>query len=113
MLKGYHWPGNVRELQNVVRRAITLTRSATAGVDDLPDEVVAAAGRNAGAEGGTVGYFAQRAEHMSRFERQYLVELLTRHMGDVSAAARDARLPRGTLYRLMKTHGLDGAAFRK
>jgi DNA-binding NtrC family response regulator len=113
VLKGYHWPGNVRELQNVVRRAITLTRSATAGVDDLPDEIVAAAGRSAGAEGGTVGYFAQRAEHMARFERQYLVELLTRHAGDVSAAARDARLPRGTLYRLMKTHGLDGATFRK
>jgi transcriptional regulator of acetoin/glycerol metabolism len=39
--------------------------------------------------------------------------LLTRHQGDVSAAAREARLPRGTLYRLMKGHGLDGASFRK
>jgi len=113
VLKSYHWPGNVRELQNVVRRAIAMTRSSVAGVDDLPDEVVAAAGRNTGAEAGMIGYFAQRAEHMARFEKQYLVELLTRHMGDVSAAARDARLPRGTLYRLMKTHGIDGAAFRK
>jgi transcriptional regulator of acetoin/glycerol metabolism len=31
----------------------------------------------------------------------------------VSAAARDARVPRGTLYRLMKGHGIDGAVFRK
>jgi two-component system response regulator HydG len=44
VLRGYHWPGNVRELQNAVRRAIAMTRDSTAGVDDLPDEVVAAAG---------------------------------------------------------------------
>jgi DNA-binding NtrC family response regulator len=113
ILKSYHWPGNVRELQNVVRRAIAMTRSPVAGVDDLPDEVVAAAGRAAGAEAGAVGFFAQRADHVARFEKQYLADLLTRHLGDVSAAAREARLPRGTLYRLMKGHGLDGASFRK
>ena len=111
VFKGYHWPGNVRELQNVVRRAIAMTKAPVAGVDDLPDELVTAAGRNAVAE--SVGFFAQRAEHVSRFEKQYLHDLLTRHLGDVSAAAREARLPRGTLYRLMKGHGLDGAAFRK
>jgi DNA-binding NtrC family response regulator len=113
ILKNYHWPGNVRELQNVVRRAIAMTRSPVAGVDDLPDEIVAAAGRAAGAEAGAVGFFAQRAEHVARFEKQYLSDLLARHLGDVSAAAREARLPRGTLYRLMKGHGLDGASFRK
>lgn len=109
VLRSYHWPGNVRELQNVVRRAIAMTQSAVAGVDDLPDDLVAAAGRTTAA----AGYFAQRAEHMARFETQYLHDLLTRHAGDVSAAARDARLPRGTLYRLMKAHSLDGATFRK
>jgi two-component system response regulator HydG len=113
VLKTYHWPGNVRELQNVVRRSIAMTRSPMVGIDDLPDEVVAAAGRIAGAEAGAVGFFAQRAEHVARFEKQYLTDLLTRHLGDVSAAAREARLPRGTLYRLMKGHGLDGATFRK
>ncbi|MEI6255320.1 MAG: sigma-54 dependent transcriptional regulator [Planctomycetota bacterium] len=113
VLKGYDWPGNVRELQNVVRRAIALTRSSAVGVDDLPDELVAAAGRNTAAEAGAMGYFAQRADHVAKFERHYLQDLLARHHGDVSAAARDARLPRGTLYRLMKSHSLDGAVFRK
>jgi len=113
VLRSYHWPGNVRELQNVVRRAIAMTTESVAGVDDLPDDVVASAGRSAGAEAGAVGYFAQRAEYVARFEKQYLGDLLARHLGDVSAAAREARLPRGTLYRLMKGHGLDGAAFRK
>jgi two-component system, NtrC family, response regulator PilR len=113
VLKNYHWPGNVRELQNVVRRAIALTRSPNAGIDDLPDEVVAAAGRSTGPEAGAVGFFARRAEHVARFEREFLTDLLTRHLGDVSAAAREARLPRGTLYRLLKGHAIDAAAFRK
>ena len=113
VLRTYDWPGNVRELQNVVRRAIAMTRSPMAGVDDLPDEIVAAAGRSAGTGPGATGFFAQRAEHTSRFEKHYLGELLARHQGDVSAAAREARLPRGTLYRIMKGHGLDAAAFRR
>jgi DNA-binding NtrC family response regulator len=113
VLRSYHWPGNVRELQNVVRRAIAMSRSPMAGVDDLPDDLVAAAGRQGGVESGAIGFFAQRAEQIARFEKQFLTELLTRHLGDVSAAAREARLPRGTLYRLMKGHGLDGASFRK
>jgi transcriptional regulator of acetoin/glycerol metabolism len=38
--------------------------------------------------------------------------LLARHQGDVRTAAQEAKLPRGTLYRLMKKHGLDGGDFR-
>ena len=111
VLRNYDWPGNVRELQNAVRRAIALTQSSLAGVDDLPDEVVASA-RRSSVEVGAVGFFAQRAEQIATFERQYLHDLLTRNSGDVSAAAHQAKLPRGTLYRLMKGHALDGAAFR-
>jgi len=112
VLRGYHWPGNVRELQNAVRRAVAMTRSATAGVEDLPDDIVAAAGRASG-DGAETGFFAQRTAHMAKFERQFLTDLLARHQGDVTAAAREAKLPRGTLYRLMKSHALDGAAFRR
>lgn len=112
VLRSYHWPGNVRELQNVVRRAVAMTRSATPDVEDLPDEIVAAAGRTTAVIGSDDGFFARRAEHVAKFEKQYLGELLTRHHGDVSAAAREAKLPRGTLYRLMKAHDLDGATFR-
>ena len=114
VLKSYHWPGNVRELQNAVRRAVAMTRSATADVEDLPDDIVAAAGRAAiSCDGADTGFFAQRAQHVARFEKQFLSDLLTRHQGDVSAAAREAKLPRGTLYRLMKGHALEVSTFRK
>lgn len=120
VLRHYPWPGNVRELQNVIRRALALATGEVAGVDDLPDEIIAASGRQApalavssnGSAGGETGFFAARGAYVARFEREYLTTLLTRHAGDVSAAAKEAKVPRGTLYRLMKSHELDAASFR-
>ncbi len=112
VLKNYDWPGNVRELNNVVRRGVAMTQGTTLGLDYLPDELISAAGRGASTDGEAVGFFAERAAQTARFERQYLTDLLRRHLGDVSAAAREARLPRGTLYRLLKGHELDASRFR-
>ena len=110
VLSHYRWPGNVRELQNVVRRAIALSKGPLIELDDLPDDLVAAAGE--GASSGTVGYFELRDQQLAEFEQQYLTDLLVRHHGDVRTAAIEAKLPRGTLYRLMKKHSLDGGSFR-
>jgi DNA-binding NtrC family response regulator len=110
VLAQYRWPGNVRELQNVIRRAIALASGPLIALDDLPDDVVAAAGE--GRATGNVGYFQLRDERLARFESEYLADLLARHHGDVRTAAIEAKLPRGTLYRLMKKHDLDGGSFR-
>ncbi len=110
VLAQYRWPGNVRELQNVIRRGIALTQATMIGLDDLPDELVATAGRHGSGE--VLGYFELRDRQIAHFEKQYLTELLTRHHGDVRTASDEAKLPRGTLYRLMKNHGLEGNDFR-
>jgi DNA-binding NtrC family response regulator len=110
VLKQYRWPGNVRELQNVIRRAIALAKGPLITLDDLPGEVVEAAGE--GQPAGEQGFFELREQQIASFEKQYLTELLARHQGDVRTAAFEAKLPRGTLYRLMKKHELDGESFR-
>ncbi len=110
VLCAYEWPGNVRELQNVIKRTLAMTRHETIAPEDLPDSVVAAAGRPGVAAG--EGFFAQRDRRVAVFERDYLNTLLEETGGDVTRAARDAHLPRGTLYRLLKTHGIDPADFR-
>lgn len=39
VLTGYRWPGNVRELENVVERAVILSKHAKLDVEDLPEEL--------------------------------------------------------------------------
>ncbi len=41
-LQAYHWPGNVRELENVIERAILLSKSNTIEIIDLPSFIVEA-----------------------------------------------------------------------
>ncbi|MBI2061956.1 MAG: sigma-54-dependent Fis family transcriptional regulator [Nitrospirae bacterium] len=104
----YSWPGNVRELQNVIQRAMVVCRSDQIAVADLPAEVF-----ESGTPSSTPGgFFAFRNTRLAAFEGDYLRELLTRHTGDVAMAAEEARLPRGTLYRLLKKHGLRPESFR-
>lgn len=110
VLRAYEWPGNVRELQNVIRRAIALAKESLIGLNDLPDSLVTSAGEKRSAEGG--GFFDLREQCVATFEHDYLAALLKRHRGNVKTAAAEARVPRGTLYRLMKNHGLDSADFR-
>ena len=120
VLRHYNWPGNVRELENVIRRAMALTADDVIGVDDLPDNVVTAAGKYLAdtsdeLKQGTpsrAGFLALKATHVAEFEQHYLHEIMKRLHGDVSAAAKEARVPRGTLYRLLKLHNIEPSRFR-
>jgi DNA-binding NtrC family response regulator len=47
------------------------------------------------------------------FEREYLLGTLNRHGGNVSAAARQAKLDRSNFLRLLRRHGLHASEFRK
>jgi two-component system, NtrC family, response regulator PilR len=110
VLCGYPWPGNVRELQNVVKRTIAMARRESILADDLPEHVVSAA-----AVPGTTaksGFFDLREQHVAGFERDYLERLLQSCRGNISQAAVEARLPRGTFYRLLARHGFDPAEYR-
>ena len=110
VLAGYTWPGNVRELQNVIKRMLVITRHEEIKVEDLPDEVVAEAGNRPGKAG--QGFFDLREQRMAAFEREYLRNLMIDHRGDMTQAASEAQLPRGTLYRLLSKHDLSPADFR-
>jgi DNA-binding NtrC family response regulator len=111
VLKSYTWPGNVRELQNVVKRALVMTRDDVLTVENLPDEVITASKTASSVEGN--GLFFLREQRVAAFERQYLTDLLKTHGGDVSESARDACVPRGTLYRLMKKYDVAPQSYRR
>jgi DNA-binding NtrC family response regulator len=85
------WPGNVRELRNRVERAIVLHDSDISAVRD----------------GGVMrSYGEAREAALSAFERTFLTGLMARAKGNVSEAARLARMDRVYLGKLLRKHGL-------
>jgi DNA-binding NtrC family response regulator len=111
VLSRYAWPGNVRELQNVIKRALALTRHQVLSVEDLPDEIVVQSDGSTGKTRG--GFFQLREQRILAFEKWYLNSLMKASGGDVSRAARKAEIPRGTLYRLLNKHKLNIDDFRR
>jgi DNA-binding NtrC family response regulator len=109
LMTKYFWPGNVRELQNVVKRLLAMSRGNRVTPEDLPDEVVM---RAADGDAGADGFFERRARQLGNFEAEYLMNLMRSCAGDATQAAKEARLPRGTLYRLLKKHSISPSSYR-
>jgi two-component system, NtrC family, response regulator HydG len=108
VLEGYAWPGNVRELQNVVERACALADGPTLRIRDLPEHV-RGRGRAAPAGAGKDLPLKEAREAWLRvFTEEYLTDLLRRHGGNVSQAAKTAGVDRKTLHRLLSKHGIRG-----
>src|SRR6267378_2745009 len=115
-LRARPWKGNVRELQNVVEHMVVLSRP---GAEIQPEAIPVIDGpvptEDAGESASAItdadnaiaeGYRTARERLLGRFERRFLQQLVTQAGGNVSRAARIARLNRTTLYRLMERYGL-------
>jgi two-component system nitrogen regulation response regulator GlnG len=106
VLAAHHWPGNVRELRNVVERL--------AALPGLPP-ALGGPGTNApppsddglGLDRLTeLPYHQAKERLLERFERRYLEAVLEDEQGVVARAAERAGVPRQTLFRLIRKHGL-------
>ncbi len=98
----YHWPGNVRELENVIERIVALTESDWIGLDDLPPELRTQTPHWSVKSDQFVSY----NEAKCLFEREYILDLLRRTHGNISQAARIARMPRQNLHVKIKKYDL-------
>ena len=98
-LCNHEWPGNVRELQNMVQQLAVLSESETVQPEDLPIPY------KAEANGRSSNSFARRkAVLIEEFEKNYLIDLLRIHRGNVTQAALEAGKDRRALGRLIKKH---------
>lgn len=129
-LRDYGWPGNVRELLNTVER-VSLLYEGTGPVSakglGLPQtqgqsftrpgvngprlELVASPFQTP-TDSGVVGYMDLKKKWSDQFEREYLVSSLGRHKGNVSAAAREAKLDRSNFLRLLRRHEIKAQEYR-
>jgi DNA-binding NtrC family response regulator len=96
------WPGNVRELRNAVEAAIVVGAQMTG---EMPAQFDGA-GASAGGEAPLLPYKDARATVVGEFERNYLSRLMQDAAGNVSKAARAARMDRSHLIDLLHRHGL-------
>jgi DNA-binding NtrC family response regulator len=94
-MKKYEWPGNIRELQHAVERAVILNE----------DKII----RNAALVVGSTSLSNKNEPSdltMDEMEKQFILQTLDRHRGNVSHAARALGMTRTALYRRMKKHRL-------
>ena len=91
-LMEYNWPGNVRELEHTIEKGVILTQHDEITPDDfglvtetfLPD---------------SQGTLADMEKHM-------ILQVVRRHSGNLSAAAKQLGITRQTLYNKMKKYGI-------
>lgn len=125
-LQEYDWPGNVRELVNALQRACSFADDPRIQLEDLPAHIRGDTDSSAitpetpsNDDGPTWTNIPRREDlqekpfkeakeaWISTFERDYLTELLVRHDGNISAAARESELTRKYFRQLMNKHGLE------
>jgi DNA-binding NtrC family response regulator len=94
MLMDYMWPGNVRELENVVERAVTLSRREKIMPDDLPPIVQGALGDRRVLEEA-----AEKTLPLHEIEKEYIKKILEKTGGNKYQAAQVLGIDRKTLYR--------------
>jgi transcriptional regulator with PAS, ATPase and Fis domain len=103
ILEGYHWPGNVRELENVLERAVVLSKGAAIEPRDLP--ILADQPRNGVASMPSGSY----QDAVLAFKRDLIRAALVRANGNQTQAAEALGIRRTYLYRLMKVVGIKEA----
>ncbi len=99
-LSRYHWPGIIRELDNVIARAVILSRT-----DTIEADVLALDSLGAGVKGELLSYFSlPYHESMDGHSRHIIERALTDADGNQTKAAERLKLQRTYLARLLKQH---------
>jgi two-component system, NtrC family, response regulator HydG len=99
-LMRYDWPGNVRELENVIERAVVLTKASTITLADLYLEE-----QQEKAPLNTNEYFVLPAKStLAQIEREAIIQALRHTEGNREATARLLNIGPATLYRKFKEY---------
>jgi DNA-binding NtrC family response regulator len=101
-LQDYAWPGNVRALRHAAERAVILAQGDAYSIADFPLPRATQAVRIA--EQAVTA--AQQDLNLERAEKRMIERALQHHAYNISAAAGELGLTRGSLYRRMEKHGL-------
>ena len=107
------WPGNVRELENTVQRGVLMASHDEIGPEDLMPRAAPIANSLPEAKSDVSHLMFNEAKRqiIEKFERDYLLSILSRSAGNVTRAAQYAHKERRELGRLLKKHGIRPSDF--
>ena len=118
-LEAYDWPGNVREVENVIERAVALTRRRWVQLEDLPrlhstpiEEGRPSAVVDEREQGVSAVGFDGAVQRHEAAQRAMYLEALKSSGGDVNRAADLLGMSRATFYRHLRKHGLKAIVSR-
>jgi two-component system response regulator AtoC len=103
-LQSYSYPGNIRELENIIERAVMLTQGNVILADEFCDITDAAILKQESLPIISSDFTVSRDHLLHVFEKQFIINKLTQHQGNVSAAAKASNMSRQNFHRLMNKH---------
>lgn len=111
LILNYHWPGNVRELKNVMERAAILANSDCITTDHLPLELKPGKSKSVAFSSPIPQVVSPSEEShadqsLQEIEKKHIIEILKRHDGNKSKAARILNISRSTLREKLKAYGI-------
>ena len=108
VLMDYAWPGNVRELQNILARAVILSKGPRLVPEDLPDKLRGAARPAGPVPAGGLGELPPEGLTLKDMETELIINTLKQSQGNKTQAARMLGISRKGLYEKMQRLGIRG-----
>jgi len=105
VLMGYDWPGNVRELENVIERAVVLATENAIEVSHLPDRLLEAH-IDSGPVFWGLSYKEAKQQVVDSFSKEFVERLLRMSKGNISQAAKQAKMDGANFRRLMRKYDI-------
>jgi transcriptional regulator with GAF, ATPase, and Fis domain len=99
LLIEYDWPGNVRQLQDTVQSLIDLAPSSLISRDEVADYLAVEQRSTNGAIG--------LNDQLRAYKRTLIIQVLTRHNNNASAAARELSIDPANFHRMIKNLRID------
>jgi len=115
-LMAYDYRGNVRELENIIERAVILTRGEQITLEGLPPEIARAEPLEMDEVIGTPRNHQElkkaKAYAREKVEQRFLFQLLRETKGNVTDAAKLGNTNRSYLQQLISKHHIDIRSFK-
>ncbi len=106
LLMVYSWPGNVRELEHAIERAIVLCTGKKIEVGDLLLS-------NTDLDRRRESLQEAKAKEIARFEKNYILGVLSVCKGNITQAAQVAQKNRRAFWQLIQKHEIDVTRFKR